>query len=128
MKKTKILYWIITGLFAVGILLSAIPQILNVPEEKIIMNNLGYPGYIIPFLGIAKLLGIIAILIPGFSRLKEWAFAGLFFDLIGAIYSHLVQDGWQPQISFMLLPVGFLLLSHILYHKKMQARAQSRMT
>jgi len=128
MKKTKILYWVITGLFAVGILLSAIPQILNVPEEKIIMNNLGYPGYIIPFLGIAKLLGIIAILIPGFSRLKEWAFAGLFFDLIGAIYSHLVQDGWQPQISFMLLPVGFLLLSHILYHKKMQARAQSRMT
>jgi hypothetical protein len=126
MKKIKILYWVITGLFAVGILLSAISQILNVPEEKIIMRNLGYPGYIIPFLGIAKLMGIIAIVTPGFSRLKEWAFAGLFFDLIGAIYSHLVQDGWQLQISFMLLPVGFLLFSHILYHKKMQAKSQSK--
>lgn len=118
MKKKKILYGIITGLFATGILLSAIPQILNVPEEKVEMSDLGYPGYIIPFLGVAKLLGIIAILTPGFSRLKEWAFAGLFFDLIGAIYSHLIHDGWQLQISFMLLPVVFLMLSYILYHKK----------
>ena len=120
MKKAKIIYWIITGLFAAGILLSAIPQILNVPEEKIIMSNLGYPGYITPFLGIAKLLGIIAILIPGNARLKEWAFAGLTFDLIGATYSSLVHDGWKPQILFMLVPIVFLLLSYFLYHKIVQ--------
>jgi uncharacterized membrane protein YphA (DoxX/SURF4 family) len=65
-----------------------IPSIRLTQESIDFMNKgLGYPVYFIPFTGVAKVLGIIAILIPGFPRIKEWAYAGLFFDLIGAIYS-----------------------------------------
>ena len=122
MKKTKIFYWIITGLFSAFMLFSAIPDILIVPDSITFMNGLGYPTYIIPFLGVAKLLGIIAILIPGYPRIKEWAYAGLFFDLIGATYSAIAHDGLQPQISFMLLPIAFLILSYYFYHKKEQVK------
>ncbi len=122
MKKTKTLYWIITGLFSAFMLFSAIPDVLVVPDAITFMNGLGYPTYIIPFLGIAKLLGVIAILIPGFPRIKEWAYAGLFFDLTGATYSQIAHDGLVPQVSFMLLPIGFLLLSYYFYHKKEQVK------
>ncbi len=118
MKKTKIFYWIITGLFSAFMLFSAVPDILVTPEAKTFMNSLGYPTYIIPFLGVAKLLGVIAILIPGFPAIKEWAYAGLFFDLIGATYSGIAMGGFQPQILFMLLPLIFLFLSYYLNHKK----------
>src|SRR3954470_14106256 len=87
MKKTKIIYWIITGLFAGFMIFTAIPDILVVPDAVDFMVKLGYPVYFIPFIGVAKVLGGIAILIPGFPRIKEWAYAGLMFDLIGAAYS-----------------------------------------
>ncbi len=120
-KKNQILYWIFTGLFSAFMLFSAIPDILIVPEAKAFMNNLGYPDYIIPFLGVAKLLGTIALLIPVYPRIKEWAYAGLFFDLIGATYSQIAHDGFLPQIAFMVLPIAFLFISYMLYHKKIQA-------
>ena len=81
------------------------------------MNQLGYPNYFIRFIGIAKALGIIAILIPGYPRIKEWAYAGLFFDLSGATYSQIATNGFQPPVLFMLLPVAFLFISYMLYHK-----------
>ncbi len=118
MKKTKTLYWIITGLFSAFMLFSAIPNIMMVPESvTMVSNGLGYPTYIIPFLGVAKLLGVIAILIPGFNRLKEWAYAGLFFDLAGAAYSIICTEGFKPPVLFMILPIGFLFLSYYLWHK-----------
>lgn len=119
MKKTKILYWIITGLFAAFMLFSAIPDIMVVPDAvTMVTDGLGYPKYIIPFLGVAKLLGAIAILIPGLNRLKEWAYAGLFFDLAGATYSTISKEGFQLPVLFMVLPFGFLFLSYYLWHKK----------
>jgi hypothetical protein len=117
MKKTKFFYWIITGLFGAFMLFSAISDILVVPEAVTFMSHLGYPVYFIPFIGVAKLLGVAAILIPGFPRIKEWAYAGLTFDLIGATYSVVAVDGFQPGTLFMLLPFTFLTLSYILYHK-----------
>ena len=79
MKKTKIIYWIFTGLLAAGMLLGSIPDIMSTPEAvAIVTTHLGYPAYFIPFIGVAKLLGAVAILIPGFPRIKEWAYAGLF--------------------------------------------------
>ncbi|MBP9222195.1 MAG: DoxX family protein, partial [Chitinophagales bacterium] len=88
MKRTKILYWVFTGLFGAFMLFSAIPDLLTVPDAvKMVHDDLGYPVYIIPFLGLAKILGVIAIIIPGFPRIKEWAYAGLAYDLIGATYS-----------------------------------------
>lgn len=121
MKKTNILYWVITGLFLAFMLFSAIPNIMVAPDAvKLITTSLGYPKYFIPFIGWAKLLGIIAILLPGFPRLKEWAYAGLFFDLAGATYSSFATEGFQPMVLTMFLPIGFLFLSYFLWHKKIR--------
>lgn len=118
MRKTKFFYWLTTGIFAAFMLLSAFPDIMIVPDAVTFMTHLGYPHYFIPFIGVAKLLGVIAILVPGFPRLKEWAYAGLAFDLIGATYSQLATDGFQPAVFVMLLPLAFLVLSYILHQKK----------
>jgi len=119
MKKIKIFYWIITGLFSAFMLFSAIPDALSTSDAIKFMNQLGYPNYIIPFLGIAKVLGVIAILIPGYKRITEWAYAGLFFDLAGATYSVVESFGLQVSILFMILPIIFLFLSYYLWRKKM---------
>ena len=72
MKKITITYWIVTGIFAALMLVSAIPDIMVVPDAvAMVTPGLGYPKYIIPFLGVAKLLGAIAMLIPGFNRKKN---------------------------------------------------------
>ena len=87
MKKTKILYWTFTGLFAFMMLGSAIPDVLSAQDAvKGMHDGLGYPFYFIPFIGVAKVLGVIAILVPGFPKIKEWAYAGLTFDLVGATF------------------------------------------
>jgi hypothetical protein len=120
MKKVNITYWIVTGIFAAFMLFSAIPDIMVVPDAvKMISTDLGYPRYFVPFIGLAKLLGVIAILIPGLQRIKEWAYAGLFFDLFGATYSAIAMGGFDPRISFMILPIGFLFWSYFLWHRKM---------
>lgn len=118
MKKIKIWYWVVTGIFSAFMLFSAIPDILVVPDAVTLITGLGYPKYFIPFIGVAKLLGVIAILMPGLNRLKEWAYAGLFFDLIGATYSGIATEGFRPEHLFMVLPIGFLFLSYYLWHKK----------
>ena len=119
MKKTKTLYWIITGLFSAFMLFTAIPDALSTADAVKFMNQLGYPHYIISFLGVAKVLGVIAILIPGFKRITEWAYDGLFFDLAGATYSVVSTFGLQVSIVFMVLPIVFLFISYYLWHKKM---------
>ena len=115
MKKSKTLFWIITGLFSAFMLFSALPDILVVPYAVTFLGHLGYPKYFVPFIGIAKLLGVIAILVPRYPRIKEWAYAGFFFDLAGATYSQIAVDGFQPAVLFMILPLGFLFLSYSLY-------------
>ena len=117
MKKIKIVYWIITIIFAGFMIFSAVPDIMVEPDAVKMITGLGYPKYIISFLGVAKLIGSIVILIPAFNRIKEWAYAGLFFDLIGATYSALALGGFQPEILIMILPIGFLFLSYFLWHK-----------
>jgi hypothetical protein len=122
MKRTKILFWVFTILFAAGMLFSAIPDIMVVPDAVKFMTLLGYPNYFIPFIGWAKVLGVIAILIPGnFPRIKEWAYAGLFFDLIGAIYSALAIGTPPLMCAPMLLFVAPGVVSYIFYHKMRQS-------
>jgi hypothetical protein len=125
MKKTKITYWTITGLFAAFMIMTSIPDILVVPDAVTFMTHLGYPKYLIPFLGAAKLLGVVAILIPGFPRVKEWAYAGLFIDLAGATYSQLATAGPVAPVSFMLLPILLGALSYMFYHKILSQRFSS---
>lgn len=122
MKKTNILYWTFTGIFGAFMMFSAIPDIMVVPDAvTMVSDQLGYPKYIIPFLGVAKALGVIAILVPGFPRIKEWAYAGLFFDLLGATYSAICVGGFELPMLFMVLPFGTGALSYIYHHKRLKA-------
>ena len=126
MKKTKTLYWIFTILFGAMMLLSAIPDILSVPVAvKGMHEELGYPLYFIPFIGVAKALGVIAILVPGFPRLKEWAYAGLVFDLIGATYSIIAIGKPVGDWAFMILPFLLATGSYIYYHKLKEYRIRN---
>ncbi len=121
MKKTKIIYWIFTSLFALLMLSSAIPDILSSPAAvKGMHEGLGYPVYFIPFIGVAKLLGAVAILIPGYPKIKEWAYAGLLFDLSGATYSIASSGAPVANWIFMVLPLSLGICSYIFYHKKIK--------
>lgn len=128
MKKTTITYWILTGLFAFLMLGSAIPDILVVPMAVEGFRQIGYPAYLIPFLGWAKLFGVVAILVPGFPRIREWAYAGLFIDLLGATYSVLSigkpVSAWSP----MLVIIGVGVGSYVFYHKRQKMASQRSIT
>ena len=124
MKKINILYWFFTIAFSVMMVGTAIPSIRLTQESIDFMGKgLGYPIYFIFFLGVAKVLGVIAILIPGFPRIKEWAYAGFAFDLIGAIYSikSVKQDGWQ----FLFIPLALGALSYYFYHRRLTRKKVS---
>ena len=111
MNRTKTSRWLCAmGTMAALVLLSAIPDILQLPGALQVFTHLGYPPYLLGFLGTAKILGVAAVLLPGFPRLKEWAFAGLAFDVTGALYSHLsIGDSpgaWAPAASALALIAG----------------------
>lgn len=122
MKKTNILYWVFTGLFAFMMLGSAIPDIFSAELAKQGFAEIGMPAYLLPFLGIAKLLGVIVILVPAPARLKEWAYAGLFFDLLGATY--LIAASGKPAANwaFMAIPIVLGVASYLFYHKRLRQR------
>lgn len=118
MKKDKIIYWVSTILIALMMLLSGVGNALVTKDSiQVIHTELGYPIYIIGFIGVAKLLGGIALLVPGFPRIKEWAYAGITFDLLGAAYSIIALGGGIDKWGFMFLPFLLLALSYIYYHK-----------
>lgn len=119
MKKINLFYWGVTGIFAAFMLLSSVPNLLSSPDSLEFLGHLGYPAYIVPFLGAAKILGALAILVPSFRRIKEWAYAGLFFDLAGAFFSLLSVEGAKPDLLFMLVFIGLLFASYFLWHKKL---------
>lgn len=118
MKRTNIIYWIITGLLALLMAFSGVANIIAGPPSEEVFNHIHFPLYMIRFLGVAKLLGAIAIIIPGFPRLKEWAYAGLTFDLVGATYAAIsVGDpvkNWAP----ILIGIILIAVSYIFFHKK----------
>jgi hypothetical protein len=120
-KTINILYWVFTILFAVLMLFSAVGGIQPSADAiKMMHDGLGYPVYFIQFISVAKVLGVIAILVPGFSRIKEWAYAGLFFDLAGAIYSGIAASGkFDPLMLTMLVWVITGILSYYFWHRKM---------
>jgi len=121
MKKINIIFWISTGLLALLMGVGSISNVLKQPEAVAMFQHLGYPVYLLPFLGVAKILGVITILIPGFPRLKEWAYAGLTYDLAGATYSSICTDGAAPGSLVFLIGFGLIALSYIYHHKKQKA-------
>ena len=89
-KRDKIIYWVATVWLALGMVSTAIVQLAKMKEEvEKTSLALGYPTYFLTIIGVWKLLGVLAVLVPKFPLLKEWAYAGFFFLMTGAIISHL---------------------------------------
>ena len=90
-KRNKIIYWVATLWLALGMVSTGVVQFLKMKEEVDLFNRLGYPIYFLTILSIWKILGVVAVLIPKFPMLKEWAYAGFFFAMSGAVFSHLAS-------------------------------------
>jgi len=97
-KRNKIIYWIATTWLALGMLSTGIVQLLKVEEEVEMMAHLGYPVYFLTIIGVWKILGVVAVLIPKFPLLKEWAYAGFFIAMSGAVISHLISGDEAKEI------------------------------
>lgn len=119
-KTITILYWVFTVLFALAMLSTCIP---NEEGYKFITEILGYPGYFVNYIAIMKVLGVIAILIPGFPRVKEWAYAGLFLDMVSAVYSFYATSTLTVETSGMLLFFGLGIASYVFYIQKQKTVA-----
>lgn len=87
-KRDKIIFWVATIWLSLGMMITGIVQLIQMEEEVQKMNSLGYPSYFLIIIGIWKILGVIAVLVPKFPLVKEWAFAGFFFLMSGAIFTH----------------------------------------
>jgi hypothetical protein len=110
-KKKLIWYWIITGLLSFCIFFGGLTQALQMKQTIEGFKPLGYPIYFISVIGIWKMLGVIAILIPGFKLLKEWAYAGIFFTMTGAVISHIASNDIKAQIIAPVVLAIFTVLS-----------------
>ena len=86
----KIIYWVATIWLALGMVSTAIGQLIKIPDGVAAVTRLGYPVYLLTILGVWKILGVVAVLVPKIPRLKEWAYAGFFFAMSGAVISHIV--------------------------------------
>lgn len=111
-RRQRILYWAATVVLASGLIGSGVQQVLGVEGEGALappyawgIEQLGYPRYVLPLLGTWKILGAVAILVPRGALLKEWAYAGMFFLLTGAVFSHVASG----HAAYELLPALFLL-------------------
>ena len=105
MKTT--LYWISTGLLAAFLLFAGVMDVLRAPPVVQAIASLGYPAYLATILGVWKLLGAAAIASPRLPRLKEWAYAGVLFDLSGAAISHGISgETAQVGVPLVLLAIA----------------------
>ncbi|NIJ52746.1 DoxX family protein [Dyadobacter arcticus] len=111
-KRNKIIYWIATVWLALGMTSTGIVQLIKMKEEVDMFTNLGYPAYLLIILGIWKILGVVAILIPKFPLVKEWAYAGFFFAMSGAVFSHIaagdeLKELFGPMLLIVLTVVSW---------------------
>ena len=112
-KTTKIIYWISTLWLALGMLSTAIVQLFKLQAEADFITRLGYPTYALTLLAIWKILGVVALLVPKFPLLKEWAYAGFFFAMSGAAFSHIAAG---DSMSEIFPPLLLLVLTVVSWH------------
>lgn len=111
MKRRSIAYWTTTALTAAAFAFGGIVDIARGEEVVAGMKHLGYPLYFAAILGVWKVLGALAILAPRLPLLKEWAYAGMFFDLTGAALSHAASGDSAANIATPLVVLGFVAAS-----------------
>lgn len=109
MKRDRIIYWVSTGLVSLGMAFSCFMYLSKNPELVAGFTALGIPLYFMPLLGITKLLGAIALLVPSLKVLKEWAYAGFTFTFLGATWVHLATN------SPFVAPLVFLAVLAVSY-------------
>jgi len=114
---TKILYWVFTILFCTFFTMDAIGGITKQQAGVDVMQHLGYPVYAMQIMGVAKLLGVIAILQPKFNTIKEWAFAGFAINFIGASASRAIVGDSGFLIVLPLIMLAFMFLPYLLWKK-----------
>ena len=114
-KRNKIIYWIATIWLSLGMVSTGIVQLLKLkgdgPGSLDSMTHLGYPVYFVTILGVSKILGVVALLIPKFPLLKEWAYAGFFFMMSGAIFTHIAAGNSMSEIFPSLLLLILIVIS-----------------
>ena len=111
-RTRAIVYRVATALLVFELLLGGIWDVLRVPHMRVVIERLGYPLYFLFILGVWKLLGAVALVIPRFPRLKEWAYAGLVFNLTGALVSHVASGDIEPgPMSYLVVMVGITATS-----------------
>jgi len=110
MKTKKIIYWIFTLWMSLGMVATGWVQIAPSHNEPAFITGLGFPGYFLVMLGVCKILGVVAALVPGHPLLKEYAYAGFFFIMGGAVVSHIAHGDALSQMlpSILLLTVTLL--------------------
>jgi len=110
-KTHKIIYWISTLWLALGMTSTGIVQLMKMKDDVDRMAHLGYPAYLLTMLGIWKILGVIAVLVPKYPLIKEWAYAGFFFTMSGAAISHIVIGDPFSEIAPSLLLLTLTIVS-----------------
>jgi len=110
-KRNKIIYWVATIFLSVGMTAGGVQQMLQIGGYNEIVYALGYPLYMLSILGVWKLLGVIAILVPRFPLVKEWTYAGFFFAMSGAFVSHLAAGQSFADASPSLILLITIVLS-----------------
>jgi uncharacterized membrane protein YphA (DoxX/SURF4 family) len=121
-KGKTIAYWIVTVLLAVSITLSGMGQLMQLGGNIELVKSIGYPLYIMNILGVWKILGVIAIIVPGFPRLKEWAYAGIFFLMTGAALSHVFANDYGDYGFHIILPLFYAALNIASWALRPQSR------
>lgn len=112
-KRNKIIYWVATVWLALGMVSTGIVQLINIEEEVASFTRLGFPVYLMTILGVWKMLGVAAVLAPKLPLIKEWAYAGFFFAMSGAVFAHIaVGDAAQELFG----PVLLLLLTIVSWY------------
>lgn len=118
-KTINILYWTVLAIFSLFTLMDAMGGLVQAKEGIKALNELGYPIYLLRFFGVLKILGIIALVAPGFPRLKEWTYAGFAFNFIGAFFSW-ANVGNTTNMIFPVIALILLLLCYFLWKRRMQ--------
>ncbi|MGV3585833.1 MAG: DoxX family protein [Adhaeribacter sp.] len=118
-KQNKIVYWVATSWLSLGMVSTGVVQLIHLEEEARKMQALGYPMYFLTIIGVWKILGVVAILVPKLPLVKEWAYAGFFFLMSGAIFTHLaVGDALVEYFG----PVLLLILTAVSWYFRPESR------
>ena len=112
-RSRKAFYWLATGVVSLVLTAIGILDVMHAPSVIEGLMKLGYPVYFATIIGVWQLLGVAALLVPGFPRLKEWAYAGFFFTLTGASISHAISGDSAGHVLFPLMLLGLLALSWV---------------